>query len=81
MVYLFQIKIIHAETGEHIGNSGSLFYLCSFFLQRTVGKELKMERIFWEAVEENPIIAAVKSMEDLGKCCGLAGRHVVCSLF
>lgn len=40
-----------------------------------------MERIFWEAVEENPIIAAVKNMEDLEKCCGLSDIHVVFILF
>ena len=42
-----------------------------------MGKELKMEHIFWEAVEENPIIAAVKNMEDLEKCCSLSDIHVV----
>lgn len=46
-----------------------------------MGKELKMERIFWEAVEENPIIAAVKNMEDLEKCCSLSDIHVVFILF
>ena len=40
-----------------------------------------MERIFWEAVEENPIIAAVKNMEDLEKCCSLSDIHVVFILF
>ena len=57
------------------------FTCAHFFLQRTVGKELKMEHIFWEAVEENPIIAAVKNMEDLEKCCSLSDIHVVFILF
>ena len=29
------------------------------------GERAGMEREFWDAVEENPIIAAVKSMDDL----------------
>lgn len=40
-----------------------------------------MERIFWDAVEENPIIAAVKNMEDLEQCCKLEDIHVVFVLF
>ena len=40
-----------------------------------------MERIFWDAVEENPIIAAVKSMEDLEQCCKLPDIHVIFILF
>lgn len=40
-----------------------------------------MERIFWNAVEENPIIAAVKNMEDLEQCCTLPEIRVVFILF
>ena len=40
-----------------------------------------MERIFWDAVEENPIIAAVKNMEDLEQCCKLSDIHVIFILF
>ena len=40
-----------------------------------------MEREFWNAVEDNPIIAAVKSMDDLEKCCKLEDIRVVFILF
>ena len=40
-----------------------------------------MERIFWDAVEENPIIAAVKNMEDLEQCCKIPDIRVVFILF
>ncbi len=40
-----------------------------------------MNRIFYEAVEENPIIAAVKNMEDLEICCSLEEIKVVFILF
>ncbi len=40
-----------------------------------------MERIFWDAVEENPIIAAVKNMEDLEQCCKISDIRVVFILF
>ena len=36
-----------------------------------------MGREFWNAVEENPIIAAVKSMDDLEQCCKLEDIRVV----
>lgn len=51
------------------------------FLQRTAGKEQKMERILWDAVEDNPIIAAVKNMEDLEQCCKLEDIQVIFILF
>lgn len=60
---------------------GRCFTCAHFFCKEQWGKELKMERIFWEAVEENPIIAAVKNMEDLEKCCSLSDIHVVFILF
>ena len=40
-----------------------------------------MGREFWNAVEENPIIAAVKSMDDLEQCCKLEDIRVVFILF
>lgn len=40
-----------------------------------------MNRLFYEAVEENPIIAAVKSMDDLELCCSLEEIRVVFILF
>ena len=40
-----------------------------------------MGREFWNAVEENPIIAAVKSMDDLEQCCRLEDIRVVFILF
>ena len=40
-----------------------------------------MEREFWNAVEENPIIAAVKNMDDLEQCCRLEDIQVVFILF
>ena len=36
-----------------------------------------MEQEFWDAVEDNPIIAAVKSMDDLEGCCKLEDIRVV----
>ena len=40
-----------------------------------------MGKEFWNAVEENPIIAAVKSMDDLEQCCRLEDIRVVFILF
>lgn len=40
-----------------------------------------MEREFWNSVENNPIIAAVKSTDDLEKCCELEEIQVVFILF
>lgn len=40
-----------------------------------------MGRFFYEAVEENPIIAAVKNMDDLKICCSLEDIRVVFILF
>lgn len=40
-----------------------------------------MNRIFYDAVEENPIIAAIKNMEDLEQCCVLEDILVVFILF
>ena len=40
-----------------------------------------MSRFFYEAVEENPIIAAVKNMDDLKICCSLEDIRVVFILF
>ena len=40
-----------------------------------------MEREFWNAVEDNPIIAAVKSTDDLKRCCKLEDIRVVFILF
>jgi len=40
-----------------------------------------MSRFFYEAVEENPIIAAVKNMDDLKICCSLEDIQVVFILF
>ena len=40
-----------------------------------------MGREFWNAVEENPIIAAVKCMDDLEQCCKLEDIRVVFILF
>ena len=41
----------------------------------------KMNSFFHEAVEENPIIAAVKNMDDLKICCSLEDIRVVFILF
>ena len=41
----------------------------------------KMSSFFHEAVEENPIIAAVKNMDDLKSCCSLKDIRVVFILF
>ena len=40
-----------------------------------------MEQEFWDAVEDNPIIAAVKSTDDLEGCCKLEDIRVVFVLF
>ena len=40
-----------------------------------------MGKEFWNAVEENPIIAAVKSMDDLEQCCRLEDIRVVFIFF
>ena len=40
-----------------------------------------MNSFFHEAVEENPIIAAVKNMDDLKICCSLEDIRVVFILF
>ena len=41
----------------------------------------KMNSFFMQAVEENPIIAAVKNMDDLKICCSLEDIRVVFILF
>ena len=40
-----------------------------------------MHSFFYEAVEENPIIAAVKNMDDLEICCSLEDIRVIFILF
>ena len=40
-----------------------------------------MSSSFYEAVEDNPIIAAVKNMKDLEVCCSLEDIRVVFILF
>ena len=40
-----------------------------------------MHSFFYEAVEENPIIAAVKNMDDLEICCSLENIQVIFILF
>lgn len=40
-----------------------------------------MEQIFYDAVEQNPIIAAVKDMEGVEACCKLSDIRVVFILF
>ena len=40
-----------------------------------------MHSFFYEAVEENPIIAAVKNMDDLEICCSLENIRVIFILF
>ena len=40
-----------------------------------------MSSFFYEAVEDNPIIAAVKNMNDLEVCCSLEDIRVVFILF
>lgn len=40
-----------------------------------------MNKVFYEAVEDNPIIAAVKNMNDLEICCSLEDIRVVFILF
>ncbi len=40
-----------------------------------------MKNILYEALEENPIIAAVKNMDDLEVCCSIADIRVVFILF
>ena len=37
----------------------------------------KMDQIFYDAVGSNPIIAAVKSMEDIEKCCAIEEIQVI----
>lgn len=40
-----------------------------------------MKHTFYEALEENPIIAAIKNMDDLELCCSLEEIRVVFVLF
>ena len=40
-----------------------------------------MEQKFYDVVESSPVIAAVKDMEGLEKCCGLEDVQVVFILF
>lgn len=40
-----------------------------------------MKNTFYEALEENPIIAAIKNMDDLNVCCSLEDIRVVFILF
>ena len=40
-----------------------------------------MNQNFYEAVEDNPIIAAVKSMEDVEECCKRDDIRVIFILF
>ena len=41
----------------------------------------KMDQIFYDAVGSNPIIAAVKSTEDIEKCCAIEEIQVIFILF
>ena len=52
----------------------------SILLDHSIRGE-KMSSFFHEAVEENPIIAAVKNMDDLKICCSLEDIRVVFILF
>lgn len=40
-----------------------------------------MKHYFYQALEENPIIAAIKNMDDLELCCSLEEIRVVFVLF
>ena len=40
-----------------------------------------MKRYFYHALEENPIIAAIKNMDDLELCCSIEEIRVVFVLF
>ena len=40
-----------------------------------------MDRKYYEAIESNPVVAAVKDMEGLLKCCELEDIRVVFILF
>ncbi len=40
-----------------------------------------MDRIYYDAIEGNPVIAAVKDMEGLMRCCELEDIKVVFILF
>ena len=40
-----------------------------------------VKRYFYQALEENPIIAAIKNMDDLELCCSIEEIRVVFVLF
>ena len=44
-------------------------------------EEIGMDRIYYDAIEGNPVIAAVKDMDGLRRCCELEDIRVVFILF
>ena len=51
------------------------------FLIFEIARSERVNKVFYEAVEDNPIIAAVKNMNDLEICCSLEDIRVVFILF
>ena len=54
---------------------------CHIKIFRIAIRGERVNRFFYEAVEDNPIIAAVKNMDDLEICCSLEDIRVVFILF
>lgn len=75
MCYIEFKRKIHAERREHsIHNVTVVLVLCSFCLKI-------MNQIFYDMVEANPVIAAIKDMEGLEQCCQVSDIKVVFVLF
>ena len=69
-----------AVRGERIHISRKAVIECALFYFWNC-KEWEGEQFFYEAVEDNPIIAAVKSMEDVEECCKHDDIRVIFILF
>ena len=69
--------------GERIHISRKAVIECAlfYFILYKIARSERVSSSFYEAVEDNPIIAAVKNMNDLEVCCSLEDIRVVFILF
>lgn len=72
-----------AVRGERIHISRKAVIECAlfYFIIFEIARSERVSSFFYEAVEDNPIIAAVKNMNDLEVCCSLEDIRVVFILF
>jgi len=68
--------------GERMAATEMLLYFALFLYDRIVGlRRKKMDSRYYNAIESNPVVAAVKDMDGLTRCCELEDIQVVFILF